>query len=135
MTVNTTPSSFGDLMISEIYGFIHGTQSITVSVEDNTSINAGATRLQYGIASPEGEAVADVIGWTDFGSGSSGALDLNWGNVIYSDVWKWLISSAISRVTTVQLRKEFNLIAISAEVTFTSNLIDLVAGTGTYLGN
>jgi len=78
--VDTVPQSFSDWLIPEIYGFSQGPQGIFVNVADNTSVNVGAKRLQYGIASSEGEAVPEVIGWTDFGSGSSGALDLNWSN-------------------------------------------------------
>jgi len=142
VTVDTTPPSFGDWIIPEIYGFTQGPQSISVSVADNTSINAVGTRLQYGIASSEDATAPDVIGWTDFGSGSSGALDLNWsnytgkylfircfaedehGNVIYSNVQKHLISPAIPRITTVQLKKGFNLISIPEHVVHRSDLKD-----------
>ena len=140
--VDTTPPSFGDWMIPEIYTFTEGPQNISVQVADYTSINTAATRLQYGIASSGDNSAPDMIGWTDFGTGSSGTLDLSWsnydgmylyircyaedahGNIIYSDVRKHLIQTVIARPTTVQLKKGFNLIAIPENLAHSSDLRD-----------
>ena len=140
--VDTTPPSFGDWIIPEIYTFTEGPQSISVQVANYTSINTPANRLQYGIASSGNNSVPDIIGWTDFGNGSNGTLDLSWsnydgmylyircyaedthGNIIYSDVRKHFIQTVIARPTTVQLQKGFNLIAIQEDVTHLPDLKD-----------
>ena len=105
--VDTTPPAPVDWVLPDAISSNPGQQdplSVVVTVIDETNINEDTTRLQYGIASSSNETVPDVIGWTDFGSGSSGVLDLAWfnfdgmyiyvriftedgqGNVAYSDV-------------------------------------------------
>jgi len=84
ITVDTAPPAFDNWAIPEL---THGPQDISVTISDATSLNDGATRLQYGIASSESEAMPDVTGWTDFGTGPAGTIDLNWtdydGNYMY----------------------------------------------------
>jgi len=107
--VDTTPPSFSDFTIPGINENTAGPQNISVTVTDETGVNADATQLQYGIAETEDEINPGVIQWTDFGEGPSGSLDLSWSNYVgrylyircyaedllenmtYSDVQKQLI--------------------------------------------
>jgi flagellar hook assembly protein FlgD len=107
--VDNTPPVFSGWVIPGLNSSTQGPQNISVNVTDSTSVNTAATRLQYSIATYDMLSSPDVIGWTDFGDGSSGALELNWsnfngkylfircyaedehGNAAYSDVYKTFI--------------------------------------------
>jgi hypothetical protein len=132
--VDTTPPTFEEWSIPDLNVSTQGPQTICVTVADSTEVKPGTTRLQYGIASAANLRTPDVIGWTDFGSGSCGTLDLSWsqypgmyvfirayaedvqGNVTYSQMQKQPISASAPHPTTVHLRRGFNLTAIPSEV-------------------
>ncbi|MDM8541001.1 FlgD immunoglobulin-like domain containing protein [Desulfococcaceae bacterium HSG9] len=87
----------------------NGIFDVSVTVEDDTALKDNATKLQYGIASSENTDEPDVVGWTDFGTGASGSLNIDLSehgsnylfiraysedeqrNVTYSDIQKSLI--------------------------------------------
>jgi dipeptidyl aminopeptidase/acylaminoacyl peptidase len=89
----------------------NGIFDVSVTVEDDTAVKEGATKLQYGIASSENADEPDVVGWTDFGTGASGTLNIDLseydntylfirvysedeqGNVAYSSIQKISINS------------------------------------------
>ncbi|MGB9561988.1 MAG: PA14 domain-containing protein, partial [bacterium] len=76
--IDKIPPIFGAWSVPDISDTTTGGMNISVVVTDTLSgLNTTATRLQYGIgSSSSGEP--NVVGWTDFATGTNGTLTLNW---------------------------------------------------------
>ena len=123
ITIDTLPPDFSEWTIPELSD---DSQEISINVFDQSNINSESSKLQYGIASESIKTYPDIIGWTDFSTGCTGILNLNWlryhgkyilvrayaednlGNAAYSDIEKQLISELPVIVQKIPLHKGLN---------------------------